>query len=451
MRRYSFVFLSWCLLFLLLMSVGAEAGTHLNVLVIGVEANDPNKLNTPQLLADNCETLLKDNSFLPRHILQDLTLRGVVVPMRADTAWTALQNVIQFYQPDVILAIDSAEAEPLSLVSMAHKNDGNWNMERSWNNNHDYSEAVLLSALRSALLAADFPVVIADNAESGTSVTESLLQQAMKRYPGLHAGIIRTPQMPLYGANGLMRVLTIMLEVLHQRAVRFGMYAFEPLEDDITANLKRIQDIVKHMAMRNVNFHVFPEMALTGFVHKDLPTLLRNNPELKSPVVSRSLRLLAAETSSYVAVGMPFADNGAWYNGYLVFDPSGTLIYRYAKNRLYGSDHTWAKAGQGHPLLTLPCGNVGVLICHDVVYPDSYLSFKDADALLIATNWIGESSIFSYIQRYAPAIPVLVSDRNGTEEGIVFPGNTGVLLPDRTVLRPRDFGSGLRGVQYLCL
>lgn len=445
----------------------AQAAPHpLRVLISGFEPFGGLKHNPTQELAESLDSIAPESR-------QRVQLRGVVLPVTYDGAWPRLLSEMEDFRPHVVLAFGlGAHASGLRLETTARNQDsGLWdNLGRSRKGAIiPHGPATLpsglpLDALRRALQGSGFDVQFSDNAGGYlcNHIFYRLTAYAASRSE-MRAGFIHVPQMSLEdrpGAPGLSRALELILETLEQRATLFGVYEFEPLEDDVLANLARIENVVSRMVdTHGVDFHLFPEMALTGFVHASRKALLERNPELATPLPGRRLADLAANTRSHVALGLPLQDNGVWYNAFQVFAPEdgGGVAYTYRKNHLYGSDHDWAAPGLGdYPVLSLPCGDLGAVICHDLVHPAPYRAYADqsVDLLLVATNWIGErDGPYRYLRRnFAPT--TLVSDRKGREADIDFPGSTGLLpqgrAPDERV-RPTDLGDNVRGVLYLCL
>lgn len=444
-----------------------QAAPHpLRVLVAGFEPFGGLTHNPTQELAENLDSISPA-------LMERVQLRGVVLPVAYDGAWPRLLLEIDDFRPHVVLAFGlGAHASGLRLETTARNHDsGLWdNLGRSRkgailpDGPATLPSGLPLDALLQALQGGGFEVQFSDNAGGYlcNHIFYRLVAHATSR-PEMRAGFIHVPQMPLVhrpGAPGLLRALELILETLEHRATLFGVYEFEPLEDDVLANVARIENMVSRMAdIHGVDFHLFPEMALTGFVHASQKALLERNPELATPLPQRRLADLAATTHSHVALGLPLQDNGAWYNAFQVFAPNdgGSVAYTYRKNHLYGSDHDWAAPGHGeYPVFRLPCGDLGAVICHDLVHPAPYRAYaaQSVALLLVATNWIGERDApYTYLRRnFAPTS--LVSDRKGREADIYFPGSTGLLLHGRSPeerAHPRDLGGNVRGVLYLCL
>lgn len=446
-----------------------KASSPLRVLVSGFEPFASHKVNPTQLLAQHIQscTSQPDQSDLCRYLsaATALEVKGLTLPVTYDGAWPRLREALDKWRPDVVLAFGlAAGAETIRMERAAHNNNGGFkdNAGRVVSGKISPSgparvESTLpLETLKNVLETKGFKAGISQSA--GAYICNNVFYQLMKytaHQPALlRAGFIHVPDMRLSGEHGLESALISILQTLKEKHLRFGVYEFEPTEDDVSDNLSRIEKIVKEMSSRGVDFHMFPEMALTGFIHDDLKSLLANNPELQSPDFMQRLGKLAATVKGYVAVGMPVYQDARWNNSYVVFFPDGTVGYKYDKNHLYGCDHEWSSPGCGdYPILSLPGVAAGVLICHDVVYDESFTEYikRKVPLLLIGTNWIGNTSIFQYLKKNSSFDAILVSDRKGEEQGTHFPGNTGVLLSSGQILLPRELAPGIRGVLYLSM
>ena len=444
----------------------AEAAPRpLRVLVAGFEEFGGLGANPTQTLAENLTSL-------PETIRAKCELRGVVLPVTYDGAWPRLRKESEDFHPQIALVFGLANSSPgIRLESVARNhdqgspdNDGKRNKGSIVPGAPDSLKSGLpLDELRKALTSAGFSVLNSDNA--GGYICNNVFYQLMRhmeKHPEMRGGFIHVPAMELAGSSGrpgLLRALEVILETLVEHATLFAAYEFEPLEDNVTGNLRRMEEIVSTMCKdRGVDFHLFPEMALTGFVHDSLSSMLDMNPELESDLVQRRLCALTASTGCSIGLGLPVREKGIWYNGFQVFEPGASApVYTYLKNFLYGSDHRWATpAGGRYPTFELPCGRIGVVICHDLVYPQPYAAYagQGVVVLLVATNWIGDGDgPYRYLRKYFAPITV-ISDRKGRESNIDFPGTTGLMLPGTPVEehpRPHELAPGVRGVLYLAM
>jgi predicted amidohydrolase len=184
--------------------------------------------------------------------------------------------------------------------------------------------------------------------------------------------------------------------------------------------------------------------------YKSSHDLLERNPELKKGNITEAIKDIAKKYKAYIGIGLVDISNSKLHNSYQIFDPYGERVLVYYKNHLFGSDYNWAEAGSSYPFFRAKFGNIGVLICHDVVYDESFENYNmnDVDFLIVGTNWIGEQTIHRHIQKHYKKGTVLISDRKGREKDTVFYGNTSVIKGNH-IIYPTIIANKYRGVIFL--
>ena len=102
-----------------------------------------------------------------------------------------------------------------------------------------------------------------------------------------------------------------------------------------------------------------------------------------------ALRALAAELSIHLVAGYDRIDGGLLYNTAELIGPDGGIIGRYDKTHvLSGGDVGLYEPGADLPVFDTPWGGVGILICNDRVYAETWrvLMLRGARMVLIPSN-----------------------------------------------------------------
>ena len=151
------------------------------------------------------------------------------------------------------------------------------------------------------------------------------------------------------------------------RNVRVATVQFQPLPGDKKYNLDRIRRFVGEAAASNVEIIAFPEMCLTGYWH--VRKLARDAFEaLAEPVPdgpsARELLRLSREHGMSIGAGLiERADDGRFYNSYLVAMPDGQWALH---RKLHTFESRFISDGDRYTVFDTPHGcRVGVLICYD--------------------------------------------------------------------------------------
>jgi predicted amidohydrolase len=148
--------------------------------------------------------------------------------------------------------------------------------------------------------------------------------------------------------------------------IRAAAVQFESIQDDKPANLETIRRFTTQAAERGVQLLVFPECCITGYWF--LRKLSREQlGELAEPVggpSSSALLELAVRHGMTIGAGLVEADQGQYYNTYVVAMPDGSLR-RHRKLHAFENDHI--DSGNEFTVFDTPHGcRAGVLICYDV-------------------------------------------------------------------------------------
>ncbi len=138
----------------------------------------------------------------------------------------------------------------------------------------------------------------------------------------------------------------------------------------------RDRRIARAAAGEGAELVVFPELALTGLARPSETAL-----EADSPILI-DLQSLAAELKLHLVVGFAERDGARSFNSAILVGPEGVLgVYR--KIHLTEAEKSWAEPGEAWALFDLPFGRLGLLIGHDMSFPEAgrILALKGCDLI----------------------------------------------------------------------
>lgn len=222
---------------------------------------------------------------------------------------------------------------------------------------------------------------------------------------------------------------------------------------DTDGNLAAAGDAVGEAAEAGAGLVVLPELCDSGYVFTG-PDEARG---LASPAAdSRALRQWheLARASQTVIVGgfCELGPDGRLYNSAALVDASGTRVV-YRKAHLWDQEkQVFTPGGGPPPVLTLPIGRVGVMICYDLEFPEwvRQAALTGADLIAAPVNWpaaahpAGERPA-EVVKAQAGAsvngLFIAVADRCGDERGVSWIGGSLIAGPDGYPLAgPADAG-----------
>lgn len=224
--------------------------------------------------------------------------------------------------------------------------------------------------------------------------------------------------------------------------VTIACIQFEPIIGAVEENLAAIEARVRTAAAQGARLIVLPELADSGYVFdssEELAALAQPIPEGRS---ARKLCALAQELGVYLVAGLAEATNEAFYNAAIFCGPEG-YIGTYRKLHLWNRENLFfAKGNLGLPVFDTPLGRIGIAICYDGWFPETFrqLAMQGAEVVCVPTNWVpmpdqpAEAEAMSNILHKAAAhsngIFIACADRVGTERGQPFIGQS--LIIDAT-------------------
>ncbi len=141
-----------------------------------------------------------------------------------------------------------------------------------------------------------------------------------------------------------------------------------------------------------------------GIDRYERPDLLEMAAEPIPGRTTERLGELARSGNCYVSGCFFELDNGKIFNTAVLLDPHGQVVGRYRKTHLPPVEKLLTTPGDELPVFATEIGNVGMLICYDMMTPEVVrcLALKGADVLLwpsLGYGWWVESGDFTVQSR----------------------------------------------------
>ncbi|MBV9450926.1 MAG: alpha/beta hydrolase [Streptosporangiaceae bacterium] len=156
------------------------------------------------------------------------------------------------------------------------------------------------------------------------------------------------------------------------------------------ANRKAAADAVAEAAAAGARLVVLPELCDSGYVFADADEARGLASRAQDGATLREWRSLAATHDLVIAGGFcELGDDGKLYNSAAIVDGSGTrAVYR--KAHLWDAEKNVFTPGDGAPpVVELPFGRVGLMICYDLEFPEwvRLPALSGADLIAAPVNW----------------------------------------------------------------
>lgn len=161
---------------------------------------------------------------------------------------------------------------------------------------------------------------------------------------------------------------------------------------DVERNLSKAASLVKLAASEGAKIICLPQLFNTHWFPAEIDNANFSLAETKD---GRSVGFLREEAKKHgsVVIGSIFEeDNGSYYNTAFVAGPEGDIIGKYRKVHVpqipLWEEKAYFKPGDlGFPVIKTPFGNIGVLLCWDIFFPEAFriLVLKGAQMIFAPT------------------------------------------------------------------
>jgi predicted amidohydrolase len=170
--------------------------------------------------------------------------------------------------------------------------------------------------------------------------------------------------------------------------INVAIAQLELFPGDLDGKRERIVDAIETAAASDADLVVLPELAASGYRMSDWRSALRAAQSIPGPT-TREWQDLAARHSCHIVGGVLELAGNALFNSVAVVGPAGLLAV-YRKLHLWGEERLlFAPGDLGLPVIALPFGRVGIIVCYDLRFPESLriLALQGADLVAIPTAW----------------------------------------------------------------
>ncbi|MEE7449924.1 hydratase [Methylobacterium radiotolerans] len=223
--------------------------------------------------------------------------------------------------------------------------------------------------------------------------------------------------------------------------IRVSCIQFAPEFGAVDANMARASDLVRAAAAAGSRLIVLPELASTGYVFESAAEAAALAEPVPDGPTTRTWAALAAELGVHIVAGIAESAGETLYNAAVIVGPEG-YIGTYRKAHLWDQENVFfAKGDLGFPVFDTALGKVGVAICYDGWFPETFrqLTLGGAEIVCIPTNWVpmpdqpeGEAAMANTLHRAAAhsnGIFIACADRVGVERGQPFEGQSLIIGP----------------------
>ncbi|MGA5699796.1 nitrilase family protein [Peterkaempfera bronchialis] len=229
---------------------------------------------------------------------------------------------------------------------------------------------------------------------------------------------------------------------------------FEPVLGDPAANAEASGHWVREAARRGARLVVLPEASSAGYMFADRAEALRYAEPVPGGPVYSAWAALAAELDLWIVAGITELAGERLYNSAVLIGPHGHLG-TYRKAHLWNAEQeVYDRQQDGFPVFDTPLGRIGIGICYDAWFPETFRSaaLRGADLLALPSNWVpvpGQpadaptmANLMCMTGAHSNQFYVAGISRTGVERGQPFIGSSLIVGPSGWPLAGPAGGDG---------
>lgn len=218
--------------------------------------------------------------------------------------------------------------------------------------------------------------------------------------------------------------------------MRIAVAQYAPEIGEVARNRAAAVRWAEQAAGEGAQLLVLPELASSGYVfaNETEAASLAEEPG-RGPMVE-ALADVCARSGMHVVVGVNERSGRQRHNSAVVVGPQGHIA-TYRKLHLYNDERSFFAAGDDLPIVQLPFGRLGMVVCFDLWFPEPMraLALAGAEIVAVPTNWVASFKRTVYDERgycqgdymamaraAESGLVVACADRIGTERGVRFLG-----------------------------
>jgi len=159
---------------------------------------------------------------------------------------------------------------------------------------------------------------------------------------------------------------------------------------DVQGNIEATTRWIREAAAAGAKLVVLPEATAAGYMFRDRDEASAYAQSIEDGETIAVWTSLAHELGVHIAGGFIERDDAGIYNSAVLIGPDG-VIGRFHKAHLWNVEQQiYDRNRDGFPVFETPLGRIGIGICYDAWFPETFRSvaLQGADLLVLPANWV---------------------------------------------------------------
>lgn len=218
--------------------------------------------------------------------------------------------------------------------------------------------------------------------------------------------------------------------------LRIACVQMEPRVGEKDRNVARSLEFIERAAAEGAGLVVLPELCNSGYVFETRAEAFALAEEIPSGPTVAAWAAAAARLGLFLVAGIAERAGERLYNSSVLIGPRG-FLGAFRKVHLWNAENLFFEPGDlGFPVFPTGIGRIGMCICYDGWFPESYrlMALQGADIVCVPTNWVpipgqdpkreAMANILVMAAAHSNSIFIAAADRVGTERGQPFNGQS---------------------------
>ena len=218
--------------------------------------------------------------------------------------------------------------------------------------------------------------------------------------------------------------------------IKIACLQMEPIVGLKEKNINHTLQLIEHASKNGANLLVLPELCNSGYTFESREEAFELSESIPSGKTCQQWLKIANKYKVFIVAGICECESNALYNSSVLIGPEG-YIGTFRKVHLWNKENLFFEPGNlGFPVFKTKIGRIGMLICYDGWFPESYrlCALQGADIICISTNWVPISgqkenreamaNILTMAAAHTNSVYIAACDRIGTERNQPFIGQS---------------------------
>ena len=226
-----------------------------------------------------------------------------------------------------------------------------------------------------------------------------------------------------------------------ESSIEIACIQMAPVVGEKAANVARGLALIEQAAERGARLIVLPELCNSGYMFESRSEAFALAEAVPDGPTTQAWCEIAARRGLHIVAGIAERAGPVLYNSAVLIGPDG-YIGSFRKVHLWAAENLYFEPGDlGFPVYRTPIGRIGMAICYDGWFPETYrlCALQGADIVCVPTNWVpipgqdpkreAMANILVMAAAHSNSLFIACADRVGVERGQVFEGQSLIVGP----------------------